>query len=77
MTLVEFLTARLREDEYALLTDLSPPEPPYRGFRDIEIKREIIRRSALYGRDLLLLLAAVYNDHPDYNPEWALCQGES
>jgi len=47
MTLVEFLTARLREDEHALLTDLSRPEPPYRGFRDIEIKREIIRRSAL------------------------------
>lgn len=68
--LVEFLTARLREDERALLVDISRPEPPYRGFRDIEIKREIIRRSELYGRDLLLLLAAVYNDHPEYREEW-------
>ena len=70
MMLAEFLTARLREDEYAAISNLSAPDVPYRAIRDINVKREIIRRSDLYARDLLLLLASVYSDHPDYNPEW-------
>lgn len=57
MTLVEFLTARLDQKEAEMLADIA-------------VKREIIRRSHLYARDLLLLLASVYSDHPNYNPEW-------
>jgi len=43
---------------------------PSRVEAEIAAKREIVRRSSLYGRDLLRILAAVYEDHPDWRADW-------
>lgn len=84
-TLEEFLTARLDEAECGWVahrwaeTNGAVKAVFHFGrplaeemLADIAIKREIIRRSHLYARDLLLLLASLYSCHPDYNPEWKL-----
>lgn len=87
MTIVDFLEARIAEDEararYPYLA--SHPDPlfsPARALAECSAKREIIRwwTEGLIGyvrvddelTNPLLPLAAVYKDHPGYNQEWAL-----
>lgn len=52
---------------------------PARVLREVKAKRRVIGRlnshAAVMGedemhRDVLSILAAVYADHPDYNPDW-------
>jgi hypothetical protein len=86
MTLIEFLLARITDDE-ALAANASSY---YWGRRTLservlaecEAKRRIIEAAPwanngghsamkdLPGRWILRLLAAVYADHPDYRDEW-------
>jgi hypothetical protein len=84
MTIVEFLTARLAEDTKELAVAQRSWERVedscYYSFlsrvpAEIEAKRAIIRanRSSAVRpnpNDTLLAIAAVYADHPDFNPAW-------
>jgi hypothetical protein len=84
MTLVEFLTARLDEDEasdevHEMYCESVQPVPfpcdcgwRARWPREIEAKRAIVAGAGLtMYRDLCLrALAAVYADHPDYDEAW-------
>jgi hypothetical protein len=47
---------------------------PARTLRDVEAKRRMLEELDLSYPDeehMIRLLAAVYSDHPDYDPEWA------
>lgn len=83
MTLVEFLTARLDEDERWALGASAP-------LREVGAKRRIIAlaeqaeeasntavgddymMAAMYMTDTIKLLALPYADHEDYRAEWRL-----
>lgn len=80
-SLVEFLEARLGEDEHGAThsTNLPVPAANYhlRTLRDVAAKRRIVRRyrDAPVTDVVLLLndvrdLASVYDDHPDYDQAW-------
>jgi hypothetical protein len=80
-TIIEFLDARLAEDEYgATHIGLLPvPEADYhqQTLREVAAKRSIVHRYRDAPiEDVVLLvedvrdLAAVYADHPDYDPAW-------
>ena len=103
MDIVEFLRARLDEDEviWSRAADLEPDVPvvisvadrpgvvvpgsvmgvvgPGRMLREVEAKRRIVERhtgcdDVSYGDAAtcpdIRALAAVYAEHPDYDPEW-------
>ena len=77
MDVVDFLRARLDEDEAVAR------KAPARVLREVEAKRRIIQEHVdqvemddpcvpiVAGERPLRHLAAVYADHPDYDPEWA------
>ena len=80
-TIVEFLDARLAEDEHGAthLGLLPVPEADYhqQTLRDVAAKRSILHRyrdAPIEDMTLLLEdvrdLAAVYADHPDYDQAW-------
>lgn len=80
-TIVEFLEARLAEDEYGATHSGALPVPEanyhHRTLREVAAKRRIVRRyrDASVGDVALLLdsvrdLASVFADHPDYDPAW-------
>ena len=100
---MEFLTARLNEDEAAgteAIASIEEREEPFwsdvfgaynegflsraeaehvgrhdpaRALREVEAKRKILALTFQYDLmiDLLIALAVVYSDHPDYRSEWA------
>lgn len=94
--LVEFIRARLDETERLTQSskDVALKRTHYRApmiesldreLRDVEAKREILRRCGFILRHatgpvaqaearavepVVRLLASVYNDHPDYRDEW-------
>ena len=84
MTLTEFLTARLDEDEELARVSSVFVDGEFRddvrALREVEAKRAIVRGCDPYGggwdlregvRDgLLRALASVYADHPDYAEDW-------
>jgi hypothetical protein len=80
-TIIEFLEARLAEDEYGATHSgaLPVPEASYdqRTLREVASKRRIVwrYRHASIGDVAPLLenirdLASVFADHPDYDPAW-------
>ena len=82
MTLTEFLTARLDEDEVCVLRDFGKPDGPgswSEWLADvIAAQRAIVARYAYLfehgdsgdARWVLPLLAQPYAAHPDFDPEW-------
>ena len=82
MTLTEFLTARLDEDEAGLPRLFNWPDLQARSRREVEAKRAIVAGVVkVLGDDDRLtvtsvvgLLAAIYSDHPDYRDEWRTTQ---
>lgn len=81
MTIVEFLEARLAEDEYAATHAGQFPVPAAhydrRTLREVASKRRILRRfQRASGTAVPVLLddlrdiVAVYADHPDYDQAW-------
>jgi Family of unknown function (DUF6221) len=72
--LVAFLRARLDEDEA-----VAQPWAPPRWLREVEAKRAIIAEyEAPFGSHLrlglyfaIVQLAAIWHDHPDYDPAWS------
>lgn len=94
MNIIEFLEARIAEDERAArdwerdgvaleafladgMVDVYDGEPWRRVLAECQAKRAIIARvsdvewAGYAVRDFILeQLAAVYADHPDYQPEW-------
>jgi hypothetical protein len=85
MTLIEFLLARIAEDEAgAERADYIADFNPARVLAECESKRRIVDEctGGLYWNvgcseghegnfeNILALLAAVYADHPDYQPKW-------
>ena len=78
LTLTEFLLARLVEDEavarrIAAVGSCEPAYDPARVLADVEAKRLIVEWDAEQpvDRGVLGILASVYRDHPDYDPDWA------
>jgi len=121
VSITEFITARLREDEQQALSASPGPwhlnaehdeviaidgievctahalsnnqlrntarhiarHDPARVLREIEAKRAILENSVFvmdkyaggmyldFVRETLRHLAAIYSDHPDYNPKWS------
>jgi hypothetical protein len=80
-TIVEFLEARLSEDEFSATHSGKLPVPVVnyhqRTLREVAAKRRILRRyrDAPASDAALLLdnvrdLASVYADHPDYDQAW-------
>jgi hypothetical protein len=85
-TLVEFLTARLDEDEAqagrwafegaTLFGETEYESLSARVLAEVEAKRGIVELMSdeveyiVNSDDVLLLLASVYADHPDYQQEW-------
>lgn len=76
MDVVEFLRARLDEDEHAATDGFSDGTPAH-VLREVEAKRLILElhaKSEFCERialdDVVDLLALPYSDHPDYQPEW-------
>jgi hypothetical protein len=80
-TILEFLQARLSEDEYSATHSGKLPVPVVnyhqRTLREVAAKRSILRRyrDAPVSDAALLLdnvrdLATVYDDHPDYDQAW-------
>jgi hypothetical protein len=80
-TIVDFLQARLAEDEYSATHAgvLPVPEGSYdqRTLREVASKRRIVQRyrDAPIGDvapplENLRDLASVFTDHPDYDPAW-------
>ena len=85
-TIVEFLEARLAEDEFGATHSgqLPVPEASYhqRTLREVAAKRSIVRRyrDAPIADVAALLddirdLASVYADHPDYDQAWQPLRG--
>jgi hypothetical protein len=81
LTLAEFLTARLAEDDAEALKlhdRLDGNVPLQRAFaarmlREVEAKRKILADLDLSYPDeehLKRLLAAIYENHEDYDPAW-------
>jgi Family of unknown function (DUF6221) len=81
-TIVEFLEARLAEDEYSATHSGALPVPEasfdQRTLREVASKQRIVRRyrDAPVGDVAPLLenlrdLASVYGDHRDYDPAWS------
>lgn len=87
MSITEFLLARIAEDQEAArpfpgAADLRvlrecAAKRAIIGLADEALEAEVKRRDAsalgadLMHQDTLRALAAVYSDHPDYQPEWA------
>jgi hypothetical protein len=80
-TIVEFLEARLSEDEFSATHSGKLPVPVVnyhqRTLREVASKRRILRRyrdapasDAALLLDNLRDLASVYADHPDYDHAW-------
>lgn len=84
MTIVEFLAARLDEEETELKArrKVGVPDPP-ESYRDLEAKRDILASEPLDRCDshytchawvewdrVVRLLASVYADHADYDLTW-------
>lgn len=86
MNIVQFLEARLAEDERAAITELNAGSQSARAVREVSFKRGLVDR--VYresnwdlrpgadeenhgGKPLLVQLAAIYADHPDFDPRWA------
>lgn len=81
MTITEFLTARLDEDEAVAMGASSHPDPaayardnyghlwiePSRLLAEVEAKRRVLHRFGFYVERLLAL---PYADHPDFQKEW-------
>lgn len=89
MDIVEFLRARLDEDEHrtrqAWAMSNRPDEAPRlrRAEREVEAKRRIVEAcrpdpampvdsGRFVAAMVLCTLAAVYADHPDYDPDWTV-----
>lgn len=84
MTITEFLLARIADDERELgYADLGARMWREREARraiaticagdlpdDFPTNRDLGTFQMTVG-DVLLLLAAIYSDHPDYDPSWA------
>jgi len=81
-TIVDFLEARLADDEYSATHSgaLPVPEASYdqRTLREVAAKQRIVRRyrDAPVGDVAPLLenlrdLASVFADHPDYDQAWS------
>ena len=84
MDLAKFLTARIDEDEAAARVPFPHwphvrPDPDGiqwvndRVLREVAAKRKIVADLDLSYPDeehLMRLLAAVYSDHPDFDPAW-------
>lgn len=86
MTITDFLLARIAEDEaaatdvrYVWPTDFDVSLNPARVLRECEAKRRIVAEHTghrhtytFYCHEQTLeALAAVYSDHPDYDPAWS------
>lgn len=102
MTIVEFLLARLAQDEAEINEARISESPDWwepscwsrkRALAEIKAKRRIVEHHSLvefadgrvvcdvcsesgtwdpYPCRTLQMIAAVYEDHPDYNNEWAV-----
>jgi hypothetical protein len=80
MTLTEFLTARLDEDEADARDDDGSPTPigmwdPDRVLAEVAAKRAIVDKATDYDErwaldEVLRHIAAPYADHPDYDEAW-------
>jgi len=81
--LVAFLRARLGEDEAAAkvwpsvrprmtVHDQLTIQGPVRVLREVEAKRALMRFADDHStaKPVLHMLAAVYQDHPDYDAAW-------
>ncbi len=81
MTITEFLLARIAEDEAVALAANGPSvhaarHDPTRVLAECAAKRAIIEQaersdSGWWESIYVAILAAVYADHPDYDPSWA------
>ena len=85
MDLAAFLKARLDEDEFEAGQVICEWHDNDRRRREVEAKRAILGAYAFQSRyddgigrvlahtfhEVLRVLAAVYSDHPDYDPAWA------
>jgi hypothetical protein len=80
-SIVEFLEARLGEDEHGAThsAELPVPAADYheRTLREVAAKRRIVSRYSDASVDEVILLledvrdlASVYADHPDYDQAW-------
>ena len=87
MDIIEFLNARLDEDEQVVRTEepsvhdqtagmSSRPDQRTRELWKIDAKRKILSEYSATGEEgvgrVVAVLAAEYADHPDYQKEWAL-----
>ena len=82
MDLVEFLRARLDEDEaehWAIASIYIARHDPARVLREVEAKRRIVATAVLMldggvsyesWESVLQDLALPYSEHPDYRQEW-------
>lgn len=81
MIIEDFITARLDEDDATARAVPGWADPQVqdrfikhvcRHFPDRELRRGVFERAVLAAGDttLLCLLAEVWSDHPDYDPEW-------
>lgn len=80
--LVEFLRARLDEDEAAArsIGELTAYRYDFPGRRRVETRSgvaelDLDQMAPVEPRHTLRILASVYVDHPDYDPTWELPGG--
>ncbi|OXR46656.1 hypothetical protein B7C42_01630 [Nocardia cerradoensis] len=71
MTIDEFITARLAEDEQAV----AGSSDPVRATREIAAKRVAVdwylNDDEMVMGATIAAIAAIWSDHPDYQQEWA------